>query len=503
MRLSRAGVGIAALLGVAALPGAAGAYDQAVHAYLSARAYPGPKTVAPSAPPQAATDALRARVWQAGSGASDPKLAARFLARYPNPAAFDVWAFKEFLGLNPERAIAGLDATALPAGSGGAQVYALASRLPDDDFRNRDRFRHDASRKVLRDAYGQPVPDDPATLEMGGLTGLSSQAHAHYQLPRLPFSDDPAVLKRDPRRFAIPPTVHTFGADYAELYTELAVLAAHLPNPDERLVLTLSGAAAHHLEDVANQIHTVQVGIYDFFVDAKIESIKEELRSMGGILRSRPTFVAIGIDIISNHHTLAESLYEKHLLRPGDPVRALTEHQPVDPAFALDLGRVKPGCAPGFARALTYALADRSSYEGPEVYQRIRDVAQRRYSRVGNHFTETEDPDLALRPGAKLDRFYALEALGARRSDQVLAAWWQRFDACRAAGPDVDARFAEALVSDRLDALDAADARARAYLPKAPVKEAIDLWVPAGYLLLLLAAFFLGRRLRRRRRGRA
>ena len=128
---------------------------------------------------------------------------------------------------------------------------------------------------------------------MGGLTGLSSQAHAHYGLPHLAFSDEPSVLKSDPRRFAVPPTVHTFGADFAESYTVLAALAARLPG-GERLALTQAGAAAHHIEDVANQIHTVQVGIYAFFVDAKIDSIKEELLSVGGLLRPRPSFVSIG-----------------------------------------------------------------------------------------------------------------------------------------------------------------------------------------------------------------
>ena len=87
------------------------------------------------------------------------------------------------------------------------------------------------------------------------LTGLSSQAHAHYGLPKLAFSDDPSVLKTEPRRFAIPPTVHTFGADFAESYTMLAALAARLPG-GERLALTHAGAAAHHIEDVANQIHS-------------------------------------------------------------------------------------------------------------------------------------------------------------------------------------------------------------------------------------------------------
>ena len=350
------------------------AYDQKIHVYLSKRAYGGPALL-PPAPGEAQTaKALRELVWRAGAESVDADLKRRFLARYPELARFDAWEWKRFLGLNPDKSVAGLDETALPRGDDAREVYGAASRLPDDDERNRARFRHDAHRQVLRDAWGKPLPDDPATLEMGGLDGLSSQAHAHYGLPRITFSDDPEVLKKDPRRFAIPPTVHTFGAEYAEMYTELAVLASTLPD-GSRLSLTLAGAAAHHIQDVANQIHTVQVGLYDFFVDAKLESIKEELRSVGGLARPRPTFVSIGIDIIANHHTLLEYLFGKHLLTPGDPVLALAEKAPLDEVFAGELAKLSGACAPGFGRAITERLIDRF-----ELRRRAR---LRRHSRRG------------------------------------------------------------------------------------------------------------------------
>ncbi|HEX8950640.1 MAG TPA: hypothetical protein VF945_02290, partial [Polyangia bacterium] len=283
---------------VGALASRAAAYDQKVHVLLSAHAYGGPAVVTGDG---AAVRALRERLWHLGAEARDAGLARRFRLRWPRIETFDAWSMKQLFALNPEKRIAGFDDDiALPAGDAARDVYAAASRLPDDDQRNRDRFRHDDRRGRVYDGWGRPVPDDPATLEMGGLTGLSSQAHAHYGLPHLAFSDEPSVLKSDPRRFAIPPTVHTFGADFADSYSLLAALASRMPG-GHRLALTLAGAAAHHLEDVANQIHTVQVGIYAFFVDAKIESIKEDLASVGGLLRARPSFVSIGIDIISNH----------------------------------------------------------------------------------------------------------------------------------------------------------------------------------------------------------
>jgi hypothetical protein len=472
-------------------------YEQRVHVLLSERGFGGGKEVAGDA---AAVRALRERLWHAGAETRDAELKRRFLSRYPTLASFDAWAMKQLFALNPDKRVAGFDDdVTLPAGDDARTVYAAASRLPDDDERNCDRFRHDAARAVLRDSWGRPLPDDPATLEMGALTGLSSQAHAHYGLPKLAFSDEPSVLKNDPRRFAIPPTVHTFGADFVESYGALAALAARLPG-GRHLALTMAGAAAHHLEDVANQIHTVQVGIYEFFVDAKIESYKEELRSVGGLLRARPGFVSIGIDIISNHHVLTEALYAKHLLAPGDPVAAQTAAAPADPELARALDAMPASCTPGFGHAIADALIERSSYEGPEVYRAIRAVAQRRWSRAGEHFGDNDDPDAALKPDVDLSRFFALEATGARRAVQALAAWWKRFSSCAALGDDAATASAELLLRTRLDALDAAEARARLWTPKPPDAQTRNWWVPVGYGLALIVIVLLVRRRARRRR---
>src|SRR5262249_37692735 len=150
-----------------------------------------------------------------------------------------------------------------------------------------------------------------------------------------------------------------------------------------------------------------------FFIDAKIEQIKEELRSLGGLLRSRPSFVAIGIHIIKNYHTFAEALYAKHLLAPGDPVAGRTEAAPADAVFASRLDAVSAACAPGFGRAITEELIERSSYEGAPVYAAIRAAADPRLARVGQEFDESSDPDLTLRPSVDLSNFYGLEARGA------------------------------------------------------------------------------------------
>jgi hypothetical protein len=481
------------------------AYEQKVHRYLSERGYRGPTLLEKSAAEAGVVERLRERLYRGGVEAQDPVLRVRFRARYSDFATFDPWALKRLLGLNPDRRIEGIDQFTIDDNHNGPALapralYALASRLPDDDERNRDRFRHDAERHVMKDPYGRPLPEDPATLEMGALTGLSSQAHAHYGLPKIAFSDDPAVLKSEPRRFAVPPSVHTFGAEFIELYTSLAVIAQSLKGGD-RLALLFAGNAAHHLEDVANQIHTVQVGLYDFFVDAKIQSIKEELLSVGGLLRARPTFISIGIDLIANHHILAESLYAKHLLTIDDPVREASEHTPLDAQFEETLARLPANCHPGFGLSIAEALIDRSSFEGAEVYRTVRDAADRRLSKVGVHFTEGEDPDGALRPGADLSVFYLLEARGARRSDQALAAWWHHFSRC-GQNSDSGQLFVEDLLRRQLAALDEIEARASKMNVRPPTKDAISYWVPAGYLLVIGTALLLFFRARLKRRHR-
>lgn len=481
--------------------GVAGAYEQGVHAYLSQHAYGGPATVAGEGAGSVAR--LRARIYDAGAHAKDPALRKRFLERYPDPERFDAWELKHFLALNPDKSVVGFDDVTLPGDKDGAALFGLGSRLPDDDERNRERFQHDLARRVQKDPFGQPLPDDPATLEMGSLTGLSSQAHAHYGLPHLDFSSEPSVLKNDPRRFAVPPGVHTFGADFADVYTLLAILASRMPDGD-RLAVLMAGATAHHVEDVANQIHTVQVGLYDFFVDAKLESIKQDLLSLGGLLRARPTFIGIGIGIISNHHVLAEELYARHLLAPGDPVARATDSAAPDPAFAADLAKLEPGCSLDFGRTITEALIERSSHEGADVYRLTRAAADPRISKAGVKLDDDnlQQPGRWLRPGADLAAFYDLEVRGARRARQALDAWWQHLNACRAAAPesDIDRLAAERLIASRLDLLDAAAARRSAYSPAPPAGNVINWWVP-GTLVLVVAVLALLVLRRRRRRA--
>src|SRR5262249_53778669 len=237
----------------------------------------------------------------------------RFLARYPT--AFDRWSFKEFLALAPEAQVFGIDR--MPTGATAGALLVVGAREPDEDRRNQERFAHDAQRRPLVDRYGEQVPLDPAQLDMGALHGISSQAYAHYGLWRGPRTDETDVLKKEPWRWSYPPTAQTFAPEFAQEFTDLALCATALGKPG--LGYLSLGQADHYIGDVANQIHTVQA-VYGFFYDAKIESYKEELRSLGGLLRSRPDFVTIGVGIIKNHHLLSEDLWSKRVLGGKQPV---------------------------------------------------------------------------------------------------------------------------------------------------------------------------------------
>src|SRR5947199_1031436 len=151
--------------------------------------------------------------------------------------------------LDPAARVHGFDA--LPGDDAGTlhRLLERASRWPDDDERNRHRYLHDRrTREIVRAPDGSPIPYDPATLDFGGLTGTTSQGHAHYGLVEGPLSDDPEVLKKDPRRFAVPKSAHAWGAELAEIYTDLALLASRSDVPGrEWLAACFAGAAFHHI----------------------------------------------------------------------------------------------------------------------------------------------------------------------------------------------------------------------------------------------------------------
>ena len=468
-----------AVLSALAAPAPAVAYEERVHQLIGERALPAtmPRDLARAT--SVDVDELRSATWRAGAGHPDPAVRERFITRYPSERQFDGWAWKEFLGLTPEARVVGVDA--VPEGPADARLLAaLASRLPDDDKRNVERFSHDPDRRIRRDASGRPIPRDPAQLDMGALTGLSSQAWAHYGLPSVEFSDSPDVLKTDPRRWASPPTARAFAPEMAQMHTDVALAAATAGTPGGRpLAYVWLGAAHHYVEDVANQIHTLQA-VYPFFVDAKLESWKENLFSLWGWLRPRPGFEEIGLGIIRNHHLFLEDFWGARVFEAAEGrgsvpgavagLDALVAGDAGEEA-ALDGLRLDP--AGPFARSIAEQLVDVSSREGADVYLAARDIARPRLSRA-RYVYEAGTADSELRPSpdpARLARFYELEARGFGRAASAVRRHVRLFDeeVARAGRSEAD-RLAvrgaalERLVADRMAARDAEDARLAAWL---------------------------------------
>lgn len=386
------------------------AYNEAVHASLTGHALPRDQPVEP--PTQADLDAFRALFFVRASAHPE------FERRYPTIHEFGAWEFKEFLMLDPAARVHGFDLTPDDAAGTLDALLTRASRWPDDDERNRHRYLRDTrTHEIVKAQDGSPLPYDPATLDFGSLSGTTSQGHAHYGLVDGPLSDDPEVLKKEPWRFAVPPTAHAYGAEFVRLYTDLAALAEESGLPSAVwLQGAFAGAAFHHLQDLCNQIHTVQVGIYEFFQAAFVQSKLRDLKTMGGVFGERRTLAQAGLRLIANHHLLSEDLMAKHL----------GELQ-----LSIDVQDPEIAAAPDLARA----IIDRSSREAPEVYRLAwRYSAETLRDGVYGHEydgAKGDDPDayVARTPEAEqaIKEFYAIQERGLRRAVTSVREWQRRF----------------------------------------------------------------------------
>ena len=464
------------------------AYNEAIHALITRRAFAGREAWLEeplTAPTQADLDALRALFWRTAAQLPDAGLRAKFLARWPSEESFTAWEFKQLFLLDPAAAVHGFDPVDARQMQRG-ELLALASRWPDDDERNRHRYLRGADHQVVRAPDGSPLPYDPATLDFGSLTGTTSQGHAHYGLVEGPLSDDPEVLKKEPWRFAVPPTAHAYGAELAQLYTDLALLAAAADlSSREWLAACFAGAAFHHIEDVGNQIHTVQVGIYQFFRDAWLQSKLRDLRTLGGLLGERRSLRQIGVRLIANHHLFSEDLFAKRVAAGAPEVRdALDALERDDKGLAA-----KAPADADFGRAIAQATIDLSSREGGEVYRlAYRLTAPTLRDGMGHEYdgAKGDDPDQYLRADPEaLAAFYQLESRGLRRAATALRLWEARFEAARGrAPPSVLVQRSLALL---LPYHEAAAARRAAYQPAAQERQGIAWGYPAAALALLCA----------------
>ncbi len=467
-----------------------------------------------------------------------PALRDAWVKRYPTPNDFDDWALKSFLLLEPGARIFGIDRLdeRVAANARLLDLVAQASRHPDEDWRNRERLAYDPKRVAIKDKKGASVPADPAILNMGKLGALSSQAHAHYGLAQVEFSPDPDVLKSEPRRFARKAgyeraPIITLAAEMAQIHLDLALIAALSDAPGSvELSWLYAGAGFHYLQDVGNQIHTVQVGLYDFFKDAFLERLKMGLLTGGGYIRPMRSLASIGIDILTNHHVLSEHLTQKRftsaLSGGGSPdgQRLVVAAQQDDPEFAarIDAALAPLGTSPErseFGLLMTRALIDASSFEGAEVYRATRSLALPILrSRFGQYDETRDDPDLFVLPrqadtSAAYEQFFGLQEKAFRRVGTALRRWvmLQR----KATGQDGSSQSAEdraairaialeRLIARQLHMLDQQDARLADFLRQPPELQTQPEKAPgllAADLVLLLGLGLLAFLVIRRRRS--
>lgn len=381
-------------------------------------------------------------------GRTSPKIEPLWKQRYPTTAAFDAFAQKQLLAFAAGSQVIGIDTVDKRLGptSTVLDVMSVGAGQPDEDWRNRERLAYDAKREPIKDKFGQPVPADPALLNMGRLGGLSSQAHAHYGLAQVEFSGDSDMLKSEPRRFARAVgwdkgPILTLAAEMSQTHLDLSLIAAlsDLPTATE-LSWQFTGQGFHYLSDVGNQIHTVQVGYYGFFVDAFQERLKLGLLTGGGYFGRMRSLGSIGIDILSNHHTLSEEFtfrrFSAALNGKGTPETDRLLHAPEqdDPEFVkkLDAALAKLGEHPErgeFGLYITRTLIDVSSDEGDDVYRATAAIAipELRTRHLLFH-EERDDPEKFVRPrNAKTEagyaEFFALQERAFRRVGTAMRRW--------------------------------------------------------------------------------
>lgn len=524
------------LVGAVLAPTQARGYAIPIHVELARRALAQSGLSTPAAPIDLRTaEGIRAAI--DAFARSDASTKDAWIRRYPTPGAFDSFAEKQLLLLSPKSEVYGIDRVdpRLATGKTVLEVAAIATGHPDEDWRNRERLAYDDHRQPQKDKYGLPVPADPSLLNMGKLGALSSQAHAHYGLPKLEFSDDPAVLKSEPRRFAKAAgwpqgPVVTLAAEMAQLHLDLALLAQLSDGPASReLAYYYAGAGFHYLEDVGNQIHTLQIGLFDFFEDAFIERLKMGLLTGGGYFGKMRSLASIGIDIVTSHHTLSEELtgkrFHEAVTGSADPQARRLLSAPIeeDAEFGKKLDEALAALGPSpergeFALAITRALIDVSSYEGDKVYRATRSIADpslRTRHRVFNE--EKDDPDAFLKPPSprrdqNLVAFWALQEQAFRRVGTALRRWVALQEKAVASATTPEAKEAlrravtERLVKRQLAMLDEADARLQKYLADPPRNVSAPEHDPALLAVdlgLLAIAVGIPLALVRRRRRRA
>jgi hypothetical protein len=536
----------ATLVALMLLSGAAHAFSVDVHRRLAERALKG--VIDPGGMPVVQEKAIVAFwMWlgrflaQQTEPALDQGHPQRFVHRYPSPYAFDAFAVRGFLGLRQtgDEPVWGIDTYDRSATLDRLATLVGATALPDLDRRNQDRFAYDTQRRLITLPDGRPVPADPASLNMGALTGLSSQAHAHYQLVAVTMSRDPEVLKARPWAFAVPfgwpeGPVATSAAHMAQLHLDLAVLAkawgeVEYQTAGDYLALTWLGAGLHYVQDVAGPLHAVQVGSYELFKQAQIAHWLMAARTGGGTWGELCSFSSIGVDFLRNHHLTAEAWLARELSeleagRHAHPAvtaawqAAGQDDSELGKALGTTLDpyltgpvRMQPwDDGEGAASLLVKALAELASREGGALYDAMALAGGATLTQVGTRLPD----DTTLRPTLlgdptdpqvqqAIERMAQLHASSMRRAFTATRLYWQAFTQANS-----DAAIRR-LRRNALLALEAAERRRAQYQANPPpaalatVHDPRWLWGEIAALIVVAGAGLGVRWLWRRRKRRS
>lgn len=457
----------------------------------------------------------------ASSGNEDATRA--FLTRWPASDRFDAFAVKGFLDLtrNPAFRVNGFDFLDCRAERDAAELVREESVRPDDDGRNQARIAMAADGTPLRGDDG-PYPEDPAVMDLGGLEGLSSQAHAHYALASAGLSANPLTLWRQPELFAaatvVPDGPLTLGPAMARAHFLMALLAAAWDDPSSRrLSLAYLGHALHYVQDASTPLHTVQVGAPCVVLKALAAFAGRALITLGGYAGDLEPPFSVAADVISNYHLWIETAWDEQGAWMA-PDWAMDPAPPWD--GPTEPWKNNPDALEGAMNVASIA-ADRVRAMGPELYRLACDqslplLAQYGFEledgqfRAADYFrdppadSDGTDPATILGLGGRAVQTGVLASRTLVRAYSRLVPW--------SSTPEGGRFLASALLKERLPALKAREARLARFMEGNPGGVAPDgpqrfpsilgLGVLALFLLALAAIRLVKKRRRRRRKIR-
>lgn len=515
---------VAALAALLLVPSAVVGYGIVVHNLIPARALADQKSLgntpvrSTTLPGVATADLERFRRWFYDNAKTLPDTATRnaFARRYQTMAAFDARAFKEFLMLNGAASVFGIDSfpavyRARRAGDARSDPYpqyaegnplplpqalAMGSVWPDLDRRNQDRLFRGPDGQPRLTTKGDTIPFDPMTLNMGRLTGLTSQAHAHYGLNHMPKTSDPATMRSSPWNYVVargfPGEVETYAEQNAEIYTDLSLLTL-LEGGDGMATLSsvYAGNAFHYIADVADAVHTIQGGTSGMVNDVTLARIIRQIKAGFGLWGKVPSADDLALDILFNLHGLSEKLFQAELSEALsmaaqnnlDAIPASMRDAPTaltrgDTAMAVNYralvnNAIRGGRYPEFGRLLASGVIDDSYEAGSEILRLTRLMANNDVRRAAAVINFDTIPDakvwsyVANRADATMQaalrKFNDLQIKGLQRANEAVTAWWYAYGltAQPPANRKVEARNAilGRLVRQQLAYLTAAESR--------------------------------------------